>query len=236
MKKKILIICLLVACVSGVWARSHADGDTVAIVRPDMEAIRQAVQDSKSPYYYPRLIERYLSRDTTLTPDDYRHLYLGYSFQDDYDPYRVSSYETSLDTLYRRCDYSEEECRALIQYAEQVLADNPFDMRRMTLLAYVHNLLGHQSEVVFWQTRIHYLLDAILSTGDGRTPETAWYIIEPVHAYDLLNTLGVVAESYEFRPPCYDYIQVYDLIGNARGFYFNVSRILEEYQHKFGAE
>lgn len=217
-KKDTHYMACWMACVSRRLGPFDTDGDTVAIVRPDMEAIREAVQDTNSPYYYPRLIGRYLGRDTTLTTDDYLHLYLGYSFQDDYDPYRVSSYETSLDTLYRRCDYNEEECQALIRYAEQVLADNPFDMRRMTLLAYVHNLLGHQSEVVFWQTRIHHLLDAILSTGDGRTPQTAWYIIEPVHAYDLLNTLGVVAESYEFRPPCYDYIQVYDLIGNAVDF------------------
>ena len=103
----------------------------------------------------------------------------------------------------------------------------------MAVLVYANNLLDNESEVLFWQARIHHLVDAIISTGDGCTPETAWYIIEPVHAYDLLNTLGVIAESYDFCPPCYDYIQVYGLIGNARGFYFNVSRILEEYQRKF---
>ena len=172
-------------------------------------------------------------RDTTLTADDYRYLYLGYSFQEDYNPYRVSFYNTAIDTLYNRCSHTPEECKELVRYAHRILADNPFDLRRMAVLVYANNLLDNESEVLFWQARIHHLVDAIISTGDGCTPETAWYIIEPVHAYDLLNTLGVIAESYDFCPPCYDYIQVYDLIGNARGFYFNVSRILEEYQRKF---
>ena len=138
---------------------------------------------------------------------------------------RVSFYNTAIDTLYNRCSHTPEECKELVRYAHRILADNPFDLRRMAVLVYANNLLDNESEVLFWQARIHHLVDAIISTGDGCTPETAWYIIEPVHAYDLLNTLGVIAESYDFCPPCYDYIQVYDLIGNARGF--------EEYQRKF---
>ena len=236
MKKWIFLICLLFSCESWIAARSHTDGDTLTQIFPDIEAVRLAVQNPESPCFYPRLIARYMQRDTTLTTEEYRYLYLGYSFQDDYDPYRVSSYEMSLDTLYRRNDLTAAECEKLIRYAGQVLADNPFDLRRMAVLVYANTMLGNHAEVNFWQTRIHHLVDAILSTGDGRTPETAWYVIEPVHAYDILNTLGVVAEAYEFEPPCYDYIQVYDLIGNARGFYFNVSRILEEYQRKFGTE
>lgn len=236
MKNWIFVICFLLLAENWVSARSHTDGDTVSVTVPDIEMVRQAVQDPESPYFYPRLIDRYFRRDTTLTTDDYRYLYLGYSFQDDYDPYRVSSYENSLDTLYQRNDLTSAECEKLIRYAGQVLADNPFDLRRMAVMVYANMMLGNQTEVAFWQSRIHRLVDAIISTGDGRTPETAWYIIEPVHAYDLLNTLGVVAEAYEFEPPCYDYIQVYDLIGNARGFYFNVSRILEEYQRKFAEE
>ena len=50
---------------------------------PDIEAVRQAVQNPESPCFYPRLIARYMQRDTTLTTEEYRCLYLGYSFQDD---------------------------------------------------------------------------------------------------------------------------------------------------------
>ncbi len=103
----------------------------------------------------------------------------------------------------------------------------------MSVLVYANDLLDRPAEAFFWQERIHGLLGAILSTGDGSSPETAWYIISPMHAFDLLNTWGVVAEAYDFFPPCYDYIQVYDLIGDAQGYYFNVERIFEEYRRKF---
>ena len=106
----------------------------------------------------------------------------------------------------------------------------------MSVLIYVYTISGQEDEALFWQTRLRRLLDTILASGDGTTPETAWQVIAPEHAYDLLNTIGVVPETYEFQPPSYDYIGVYDMIGNERGFYFNVERLLDEYRHKFHTE
>ena len=83
MKKWIFLICLLFSCESWIAARSHTDGDTLTQIFPDIEAVRQAVQNPESPCFYPRLIARYMQRDTTLTTEEYRYLYLGYSFQDD---------------------------------------------------------------------------------------------------------------------------------------------------------
>ena len=46
--------------------------------------IERQVKDSNSEFYYPDLIERYNKLDSTLTTDDYAHIYLGFVFQDDY--------------------------------------------------------------------------------------------------------------------------------------------------------
>ena len=228
-----MTLLLMCPVMSRAISRPHTAPDTLAVVALDMEAIRQAVNDSESPFYYPILMERYLSRDTTITTEEYRYLYFGYTFQEDYDPYRQSSHERALDSLYACRNHTAEQCAVMQKYARMVLDDNPFDLRRMSVLVYTSTLTDDAAELAFWQGRIHHILDAIHSTGDGLTPETAWHIIEPEHAYDLLNTLGVMPENYEFRAPCYDYIGVYDLIGNARGFYFNVSRLLEEYHRKY---
>ena len=62
--------------------------ETATVEIPDMEKIENAVRDSRSPYYYPDLMKKYLGNDTTMTLQDFRHLYLGYASQEDYNPNR----------------------------------------------------------------------------------------------------------------------------------------------------
>ena len=57
---------------------------------PDMEQIRAEVTDPASAYYYPKLMARYERNETVMTLDDYRRLYLGYIFEEDFNPYRTS--------------------------------------------------------------------------------------------------------------------------------------------------
>ena len=56
--------------------------ETATVEIPDMEKIENAVRDSRSPYYYPDLMKKYLGNDTTMTLQDFRHLYLGYASQE----------------------------------------------------------------------------------------------------------------------------------------------------------
>lgn len=67
--------------------------------KPDLEEIRRASLDPESPYYFPRLREKYLVNDTVMTPLEYRNYYFGYMFQEDYNPYRESVYAQKADTL-----------------------------------------------------------------------------------------------------------------------------------------
>ena len=74
-------------------------------------------------------MESYLGNDTILTADDFRYLYYGYLFQEDYEPYRRSynpGRQKELEPLYSKPNHTREECRAIMNFAEDVLADNPF--------------------------------------------------------------------------------------------------------------
>ena len=58
---------------------------------PDLQKIKEEVNNPRSRYYYPELMKRYEVYDNTrLTIDDYRHLYLGAIYHDDYNQYRKS--------------------------------------------------------------------------------------------------------------------------------------------------
>ncbi|MDE5828668.1 MAG: DUF4919 domain-containing protein [Duncaniella sp.] len=202
--------------------------------KPDMEKIKRDINDRTSPYYYPRLMEEFMRNDTLMKIDKYRHLYLGYMFQEDYTPYR--SRESKMRFALREKDQHQltrQECDSVIADAEAGLADNPFDLRRMTLLIAALNEKGKTNLAKIWQYKLDYLLMAIISTGTGLDEENAWYVIEPQHEYVLLNAMGYIVDDHLFYDPCYEYITVTDTGGRpAGGYYFNIANLLEEYFRK----
>lgn len=202
---------------------------------PDMQQIRAEVTDPDSRYYYPKLMAEYARNDTSvLTSDDYRRLYLGAVFQEDFNPYRHSAYAGLLEELYYKSHHSRSECDSIIKYANISLKDNPFDLQQINYLIYALREKKKNNLANIWQYRLNHLLEAIAGTGTGLSPENAWYVIYPQHEYYVVNLLGRVAEGQEFEAPCFDRISL-----RPRGekdpsaYYFNVRPILEQYLMKF---
>lgn len=208
-----------------------ADATTSEI--PDMEKIESAVRDSRSPYYYPDLMKKYLSNDTTLTLQEFRHLYLGYASQEDYNPYRTVEIPKHIEELYQKTIHTESECDSLIKYARIALEDIPFDLRQINFLVYGLRQKGQTQEADLWEYRLKGIIQAILSTGNGKAPETAWYVIYPADEYNIVNRQGFTATEFIFVEPYFDYIAIENNPLKIEGFYFNVKKLLKEYNRKF---
>lgn len=200
---------------------------------PDFAHIEKEVNDPQSRFYYPDLIRKYNSSDTTMTHEEFRYYYLGYIFQEDYNPYRRSEYSHQLDRLYKQTKHSVGECDNIVKFARQTLADDPFDLRQMNILVYALKELNKYKEAAVWEFRLNHLIQAILSTGNGEAPETAWYVVSPTHEYNILNRLGLKGKDFVFVEPYYDYVEVEENPLHAEGFYFNVHRILDVYNRKY---
>ena len=203
---------------------------------PDFVRIEKEVNNPDSPYYYPTLVQKYNSSDTTMTHEEFRYFYLGYSFQEDYNPYRRSEFSHQLDRLYKETKHSVGECENIVKFALKSLADDPFDLRQMNILIYALKEQDKYKEAAVWQFRLNHIVQAILSTGNGEAPETAWHVISPSHEYNILNRLGLQGKDYVFVEPYYDYVEVVDNPLRADGFYFNVHRILDVYDMKYRCE
>ena len=54
----------------GISSMHIYSAETATVEIPDMEKIENAVRDSRSPYYYPDLMKKYLGNDTTMTLQD----------------------------------------------------------------------------------------------------------------------------------------------------------------------
>ena len=235
MKKTIFILlALILVCGTLSAEAARTDAKKLKPEKPDMEKIKKEVNDPASKYYYPKLFRMYTSNDTSMTLDQFRHLYLGYVFQEDYNPYRRSRYSSKVEDLYYRDKHTQAECDTIINYAENSLKDDPFDLRQMSFLIYAYREKKKNNLANIWQYKLNHLLEAIVSTGTGLDEENAWVIINPQHEYNLMNFPGYHVESHEDRPPHYDYITVKQTDKkDPKGFYFNVLYILQEYYRKF---
>ena len=212
----------------------------VTVVRPDLEAIRVATLDPSNPMYFPKLMKKFNRNDTTMTADEFRHLYLGYMFQEDYDPYRESPYSSVTDAYRNKTSHSKEEIDTIRKYAELTLLDNPFDLRQMSFLVHVLKERRKDMSAKIWEYRLEHLLGAIKSTGTGENEENAWFVIYPAHEYDMVQLMGYHAVDADFIEPGFDYLMVEPEEETARrlrdkvqkGFFFDVRQIHEQYDLK----
>lgn len=212
----------------------------IKVERPDLEQIRKATLDPGSQYYFPKLRKLYEQNDTVMTPEQYRHFYLGYMFQEDYDPYRKSRYSEITDPLREKATHTQAECDTIVKYAELSLRDNPFDLRQMSFLVHVLKEKQKNMRAKIWEYRLQNILGAIKGTGTGEDAENAWYVIYPMHEYDMVQLLGYEATDATFIEPGTDYLTVTPTPETAKkrrskvaeGFYFNVEIPMQEYARK----
>lgn len=212
----------------------------ITVEKPDLDAIRQMTLDPASKFYFPRLREKYEKNDTTsMTTEDFRNFYLGYMFQEDFDPYRVSPYSSKTDALRQKPNHTKEEIDTIVKYSLLALDDNPFDLRQMSFLIHVLKESRKNMRAKIWEYRLENLLGAIKSTGTGESVDKAWYVMYPSHEYDMVQLLGYEAVDAQFIDPGYDYLAVKPDESDkrrrdksAKGFYFNVMVPQQQYELK----
>lgn len=233
----------LLLCTPPTWGQAQLPGSDngskrkITVEKPDLNKIREATLNPESPFYFPKLMAKYNRNDTTMTNEEYRNFYLGYMFQEDYDPYRMSPYSGVTDDLRMKASHSKEEIDTIRKYAELSLRDNPFDLRQMSFLVHVLKEKRKDMSAKIWEYRLEHLLGAIKSTGTGEDIENAWYVIYPMHEYDMAQLMGYSATDAEFIDPGYDHLIVTPDEDTAKrlrdkvasGFYFNIQVPQEQY-------
>ena len=199
---------------------------------PVYKKIEKAVKKKSSSLYYPNLMERFLAADSTLSLEERKHLYYGYTFQDDYSPYASSDYQDSLRTLFNSGELSEDDIRKTVAFSDSVLAQNPFDLRAINFKLNAFNRLKLQKEFDQSVIRMTMILDAIMYSGDGMTKETAFYVITVSHEYDVLSILELNSVGQSLIEH-YDYLELAENNAGIEGLYFDITPCLSSMSKMF---
>ncbi|GHN02276.1 DUF4919 domain-containing protein [Cytophagales bacterium WSM2-2] len=221
----ILSFVVLVSC--------HAVSQGVSFIKPDYDLIKKDIQDESSSFYYSKLMSRLKSYDTTLTRDDYRHLYYGYVYDKNYQPYWRSPYEKELLPYYRSEKIDTKEYDHIIDLATKSINEFPFDIRQMNFLGYIYHLQGNEVMSKNMVRLLHEIVEAILSTGDGKTCETGFHVISTSHEYAILNIFQLKFKSQSLVEDQCDHMELVTDGRNITGMYFDIKKLFEKNREKY---
>lgn len=182
--KKLAIITLLTVCTAAVFAQY--EGPTA----PDYKDIERNIKNSASNLNYPDLMTRYELGDSTMTIEEQRHLYYGYVFQPSYNPADTSQYNQKMATALNKQHFSDRDYDEILSHADALLAEDPFNLRALNakLLVYAQKNNVEVYKKIAQQRNI--IQRAIVSSGDGISKTTPYYVIKVSHEYDILGFLG----------------------------------------------
>ena len=150
-------------------------------VKVDMDSVEKQVTSEKSDYYYPKLLKRYSEFDPNLTNYEYRLIYYGFVFQDDYIKNKPD--EDKMLELAKKREYEKviPECR-------KILRRNPVGLRANYQLGYaLFKVEEEEGEWGKYLDRYYALRKAIMSSGDGLSPETAIKVIYISDEYNIIR-------------------------------------------------
>jgi hypothetical protein len=216
MKKIYYLLALFMVFKAGAQSP-----DTTA---PDYASIELNITNPDSPYYYPKLFEKYSKADPEMTLEEKRHLYYGYALTTDYAPFNRTQAEKDLYELLVQKNPGKAEYEKVLEYSATILKSYPYSLRIKDYRIYCFKELGMHKEAQLEMAQKEMIIDAVLSSGDGTTKEKSIHIINPVNEYEFIDLIGYeYAGSEQLIDNRYDYLMLNENSYNLEGMYFDVT-------------
>jgi hypothetical protein len=194
---------------------------------PNYKKIQKNIEDKNSEFYYPNLLKKLKENDSLITPEQYRHLYYGYTFQKEYNPYKTSENEKLLSKYFQAADLKKSDYAEIIKISKAALEEFPMNLRVMNFLGYVYHLDGNEDMAKKTSINFHGLFEAFLKSGDGLDCKTAFHVISVSHEYVLLNMFQLENVSQSLQGKC-DYMDFEKGKYKINGLYFDISKLQEK--------
>jgi hypothetical protein len=175
-------------------------------------------QDAHS---FADLLQRAKNADATL---DFKGLRFAYTATKEYNPYRSSRDDrTKMFAALHANQY--EQARDL---AETILAQNFIDLNGQFGAFIANRELGNAEKASLHKFLFEGLVRSVESSGDGKTPETAFIVISVDEEYVLLNWLGLRATGQSLvnqNGHSYDLMKAVNTKTNETvSYYFNIDK------------
>jgi hypothetical protein len=216
--KKILGLCLFFLSCNLTVLHAQKVGSV------DFDAIKKTVTDSTSPYAYDKLMKRFLNSDTMLTTHDFYLIYYGSIFSKYYNNLGNINGEEGFFKYYNAGQYKKA-----IKEGVKALTADPLNMR-MTFDVMSSYLYLKDATMALKFARRHIpIVRAIISTGNGRTEDSAFVVLTVHDEYEVLEMMNLNFKSQSLVGN-FDVLEVEtpNKYNNIDKVYFNITKELEE--------
>ncbi|MFP9099375.1 DUF4919 domain-containing protein [Flavobacterium sp. RHBU_24] len=216
-----LLIILLVTGFSATAQEAY---------RPDYNKIAKDIADKNSGYYYPELRERYIKADTSLTLEQRRHLYYGYAFNKSNGNIDASTAALSkLNEVLIKPNPTDEDYKMVLDYTATVLEYMPFSITIKQYREFCFGKLGRYDEAQTERAQTEMIIDAILSSGDGKTIKNCIHVVDAENEFEVVTIIGYRPQSQEYTTNGeVDYIELSQNLYGTAGLFFEVAQVPKE--------
>jgi len=223
MTKKFLLLIIWIFCMSGVLISQDENTQPLKLKK-----LKKEIRKKKSPFYYPELFERYIKLDTSLTTEEFRYLYYGFTFQQGYSPYGTPELQDSLVSYLSRQELLRAEYEVAARIGGELLQESPFRLRETFITAVSYEMAGNLRMSGVYFDFYEKQVDAIMSTGDGLSTNTAFVVIYIQDEYEIIEVLGFkFGENQYLLSGNYDMLELQENPYGIDALYFNVDRLVE---------
>lgn len=167
------------------------------ISKVDFDEIKKVATDSTSQFYYPTLVERMASNDTTFTHQEYHHLYYGAVFEELYYPYGSSNSKKKFLDAYKSLKYTEA-----LSLGEAALKENPVDLEVLLKMSICCLKTNQDDQKRYYAKQYYSFLDVIYYSGTGKGLESAFVVISVDHEYYIAGDLGLRVLGQQLITDC----------------------------------
>lgn len=167
---------------------------------------------------YQSLLAQVKNSDPSV---DFKALRLLYAETADYNPYKHSEAENDMFNAYKSKEYEKA-----LKNAQLVLDKNYVNIDAHNISKLCYKILGKVKESGHHDFVVRGLIKSILSSGDGKSPQTAYQVITTTEEYVVLGVLGFKSKKQSLLKEDghnYDKMEVTNPdTGEAAAIYFNV--------------
>ena len=188
----------------------------------DYKKIKKEISKKSSDFYYPKLMERYLDGDPSLSIEEKRHLYYGYIYQPGYSGGSSISSEYLRELLNTK-DPDDSVLNQIIISCDSILVNDPFNVRALNYQLMSYDALEDQFGYEKVLAKLKVIVHAILSSGDGLKKKSAFYVIAIPEEYFILDVLGYEFGGGQSLIEHYDYLELAKNKDKIKGFYFDIT-------------
>ncbi|SFO27404.1 protein of unknown function [Paenimyroides ummariense] len=204
------------------------------------------VNNSKSEYYYPKLKQRLIALDSTLTTNDLHYLYYGTSLQKDFSVMERATHDPKMLAYFNQESISQDQWKDIEKHYTDLFNSKPFlDIETFDILLGVFQNTNQKDKFDKLDNILQKFFNMWLETGNGLTKETAIDVISTTHEYYFMRVINLKVSGqallHDEAGRSYDLLKVEKEENSdskneekqITGVYFDVTRIFELYNETF---